>query len=372
MKNEVLYIKQIEVARRSLTVSKFLPPISRLEYNAWVRDKNCSLLGKCNQNLMKLERERRKVCSALLQNIAAIEQSFFHQISFDSTEDGIKVPSSVFSEKALSSQLFSLLQQQIELNIQTYYSLFHWEDQEETLLLTSLDSMLSFCIISLQLLSLCCYANSLFTPSHSLRSRIDSLEFIFPPHATISSSLHSSLPLQTDSFYQHLLDVLQSAYLGIQALEQTNPSQQDAFFLLSNYRKAVEIAFEAYLQKDTRPNPVDEPPEEVCEGDELPQYTLPQAEKEGVMYIYQGISTRPSNPLKRESHPPTNSYNRQLRQELVREVILLQQQEFDSIPTEIVGETESPKSEPEEQVDKQVVSFFSFLPKREFNGELFK
>ena len=319
---------------------------------------------------MILERNRREVCSSFLQEIAASEQLFVHQISFESPKDGIKVPSSVFSEKALYNQLGSLLQQQLELNIQTYHSLFHWEDQDEVLLLTSLDSMLSFCIVSLQLLSLCCYVNSQFTPSRSLQSEIDSLSFSFPPHITISTPLHVSSPSQPESQYRHLLDVLQSAYLGIQSLEQVNSSQQEVLFLLSNHRSAIEAAFDAYLHQDEPSPPVDESLEEVFEENESYQHSLPQPEKEGIMYIYQGVSTGQPKPPKRELYPSNYHSSRQLKQELLREVLLLQQQEFDSIPTEIVGETESTQVDVEERVDRKVVNFFSFLSKRESNEDV--
>ena len=319
---------------------------------------------------MNSERNRREVCSTLLQDIAASEQLFVHQISFESPKDGIKVPSSVFSEKALYNQLGSLLQQQLELNIQTYHSLFHWEGQDEVLLLTSLDSMLSFCIVSLQLLSLCCYVSSQVTPSRSLQSRIDSLSFSFPPHITISSPLHASSPSQPESQYQHLLDVLQSAYLGIQSLDQIHSSQQEIFFLLSNHRKAIEAAFDTYLHQDEPSSPVGKSLEEVFEENESHHHSLPQSEKEGVMYIYQGVSTGEFKLPKRESHPSNCHFNRQLKQELLREVILLQRQEFDSIPTEIVGETESTQVEAEERVDRKVVNFFSFLSKRESNEDV--
>lgn len=360
----------MEVAHRSLTVSQYLPPISRLEFNSWVRDKSCPFLGKSASYLNNIERNRREVCSALLQDMAAAELLFVHQISFESPKDGIKLPSNVFTEKALYHELGSLLQQQRELNIQTYHSLFHWESQDEVLLLTSLDSMLSFCIITLQLLSLCCYVDSQFTPSCSLQSKFDSLSFSFPPRITISSPLHDSSPAQSESQYQHLLDVLQSAYLGIQSLDQTKTSQQDVIFLLANHRKAIDAAFDAYLHQDESSSSVTESPEEVFEENESHHQAIPQPEKEGVMYIYQGVSTGQPKQLKRELHPVISHADRQLKQQLLREVILLQRQEFDSIPTEIVGETEVVPIETEERVERTIVNFFSFVSKRESNEDV--
>ena len=111
-------------------------------------------------------------------------------------------------------------------------------------------------------------------------------------------------------------------------MDQVNSSQQEVLFLLSNHRSAIEAAFDAYLHQDEPSPPVDESLEEVFEENESYQHSLPQPEKEGIMYIYQGVSTGQPKPPKRELYPSNYHSSRQLKQELLREVLLLQQQEL--------------------------------------------
>ena len=285
------------------------------------------------------------------------------------------------------------LKEQLSLNHTTYSLLFDSTERLETtrektdpinhpdhsLLLTTLDSYFCFGVVSLQLLAF----GWVLSPNWATRIEqldlfVQSLTLSFPPQVAICPSspnggrrefqrkevLEHASPIHSPDNhpYRTLLEVLQTAYLGIQAMtDQEGNGEEMDWTLLESHRQAILNAF-AFVQEGREKKERASQSEDKHQSSDAPTTTAStsslgtiNSERAGVTYIYQALALGETLQNGMNRVMTNESFSREnvhIRKELVREIASIQQQKDKNTPTEIVGEQLDIQNEPRPRVQK--------------------
>ena len=254
------------------------------------------------------------------------------------------------------------LLKQLLLNQQTYHQLFKEQDQSSysanhsdcSFLLTTLDSHLHYCIVSLQLIAFGVVFSSTWPEEvHQLYLLLQSLSISLesclkqlpksnletqsvrkPSHENDNSpfsDLPAAKPRSSDrlSSYQPLLDVLQTSYLGILALKELGEELEENEDVIESHKNAILHAFEMVQSKREREIQSEDTQQHAEQSHEASSSEIVSREQPGVTYIYQAVAKKErllpcmNDDWQEAVNLPENI---QIRKNLVREMEMIQKQ----------------------------------------------